>query len=91
MVDNIINLRGNSLKLRGEPYANVVEALRRFLEAAESGSLSSVAIASVDRDDFITIEFAVNDDKYSLLGALAMLQHRMSCAIKEETDAKQSR
>ena len=72
---------------KAAPVENVVDMCRELLARAESGELRSllyiVALPDGKREHFASKE----DDLFSLLGALARMQHRIQCGMDENMKA----
>jgi hypothetical protein len=60
-----------------EVNENVVETLRHALAQAEAGQIKAVAVVGIMPDMSVMTAASSNDCLPSLVGALAILQHRL--------------
>jgi hypothetical protein len=67
-----------ALTTRGSKInAETVEILREYLSLAEAGELQAVAVAGVRPDGSSQTQSSSTDHFQTLIGAVAVLQHRM--------------
>lgn len=69
--------------IENDGKADIVERLERLLVDARNGRLTGVAYAALTTDNKVATSFATSDDgsKFTLLGTLDHLRHRMNTAI----------
>lgn len=61
----------------GEPDQEIIGILRQALIDAESGRTTGLAIAYVDKDLFVLTAGVANRNRFTLLGAVCDLQHKI--------------
>lgn len=67
-----------SLQTRGDKInAESVQILKEYLALAESGEIQAVAVAAVRSDSSSQTQSSSTDHFQTLIGAVAVLQHRM--------------
>lgn len=70
---NLVPLQTRGNKINAES----VQILKDYLSLAESGEIQAVAIASVRQDGSSQTQSSSTDHFQTLIGAVAVLQHRM--------------
>ncbi len=81
---NVVALNGGEIIAPGEPAAEIIEKLEQHLADAKAGKTRAVAIASVDSEGWVLSSFESTSHRFTLLGALTELQHRVAHSISEE-------
>lgn len=61
----------------GTPNETVIEMLETMLERAKAGEVQAIALATVEHDDATGTSFCYENHFARLIGAVAMLQHRI--------------
>lgn len=81
---NVVALNGREIVVPGEPAAEIVEKLEQHLAEAKAGKTRDIAIVSVDSEGWVLSSFELISHRFTLLGALTELQHRVARSISEE-------
>lgn len=71
----VISINGGVI--HGEPNPKVVALLEEVLEQARKGEITAVAIATLAPDGCADSNWAHQAEYFSLIGAVARLQHRL--------------
>ena len=82
MMQNVVGLHGVRAPVK-EVNAVCIDALERMLEAARAGDVVGVAIIPLHHDNTSSFCLAGSVGGYSMLGALAIVEHRL-ITINEE-------
>lgn len=77
--DKVISLRGGAIESPNQPNKRVIETLEAFLKRAKAGELNGLAITATQVNGFVRNAWCCSDRGFSLLGALSILQHEMTC------------
>jgi hypothetical protein len=72
-VSNLVSLQTRGNKINAES----VQILKDYLALAESGEIQAVAVAAVRADSSSQTQSSSTDHFQTLIGAVAVLQHRM--------------
>ena len=81
---NVVALNGVEIVAPGEPDAEIIAKLEQHLADAKAGKTRAVAITSVDNEGWVLSSFEIVSHRFTLLGALTELQHRVARSIGEE-------
>lgn len=82
-MNNVVGLRGEEIKPRGEPRPNVVEAAEEVLELAKSGEITGFAIAMHHADETVS-SWRRGDFSLRLIGIMQALVTQMCCIVNEQ-------
>ena len=84
---NVVSISGDEFVAPGEPDEAIVKILEQHLADAKAGKTRAVAVASVDNAGWVLSGFELVSRRFSLLGAVAELQFRLSKYVNEGDEA----
>ncbi|WGR74331.1 MULTISPECIES: hypothetical protein [unclassified Bradyrhizobium] len=79
-MSNVVGLRGGEIRAPGEPDPLVVEGLEELLEAARSGEIKGIAVASLHHDGAVSGR-RHGYQNYTLIGIMTRMINDISSAI----------
>ena len=82
----IVSISGAPVLTPGEADEEIVAMLERHLTDARAGKTRACAVVSVDGDGWVLGEFALTTHRFTLVGAVGSLLHRINCWIDSVTD-----
>ena len=82
----VIAINGAAVPEPGVPDKDIVELLERHLADAKSGKTVAVAVCSVDSAGWVLGEFDTVSHRFSLLGAMSNLLHKLNTHIAREDE-----
>lgn len=82
-MSNVVAINGAEVHEIGAPDENLIALLERHLADAKSGKTVAVAVCSVDAQGWVLAQFDMNSHRFTLLGALNNLQHKLNKYVDE--------
>ena len=85
-MDKVVAINGAAVPEPGVPDKDIVELLERHLTDAKSGKTVAVAVCSVDSAGWVLDELSMTSHRFTLLGAMSNLLHKLNTHIAREDE-----